>query len=84
MIRALFTAATGMQAQQLNVDVIANNLANVSTVGFKKARSDFQELLYETIVPAGAQSSQNTSRSTGIDSAVEHRLDIGCRHPAIL
>ncbi len=66
MIRALFTAATGMQAQQINIDVIANNLANVSTVGFKKHRADFQELLYETIVPAGAPSAQGTEIPTGL------------------
>ncbi len=66
MIRALFTAATGMQAQQINVDVIANNLANVSTVGFKKARADFQELLYETIIPAGALSANGTEIPTGL------------------
>lgn len=66
MIRALFTAATGMQAQQINVDVIANNLANVSTVGFKKFRADFQELLYETIIPAGATSADGTEVPTGL------------------
>lgn len=66
MIRALFTAATGMQAQQLNIDVIANNLANVSTVGFKKSRADFQELLYETIIPAGASSAQGNEIPTGL------------------
>jgi len=48
MIRSLWTAATGMEAQQLNMDVIANNLANVNTTGFKKSRVDFQDLLYQT------------------------------------
>ncbi|MEE9255914.1 MAG: flagellar basal-body rod protein FlgG [bacterium] len=66
MIRALFTAATGMQAQQLNIDVIANNLANVSTVGFKKMRADFQELIYETIIPAGAESAAGNEIPTGL------------------
>ncbi len=47
MMRALFTAATGMVAQQLNVDVVANNIANVNTVGFKRSRVDFQDLLYQ-------------------------------------
>jgi flagellar basal-body rod protein FlgG len=56
VIRALFTAGTGMQAQQLNLDVIANNLANVNTNGFKRTRVDFQDLLYQTLKPAGAQS----------------------------
>ena len=54
MLRALGTASTGMQAQETRVDVIANNLANVNTTGFKKSRTEFQDLLYETIRPAGA------------------------------
>lgn len=66
MLRALFTGATGMQAQQINVDVIANNLANVSTIGFKKSRADFQELLYETIIPAGAPSAAGNEIPTGL------------------
>ncbi len=49
MLRALKTAALGMTAQQLNVDVIANNLANVNTTGFKKSKIEFQDLLYETM-----------------------------------
>src|SRR5262249_46383423 len=55
MIRALFTAGTGMQAQQLNLDVVANNLANVNTPGFKRSRVDFQDLLYQTLRPAGVR-----------------------------
>lgn len=55
MIRALFTAATGMQAQQLNLDVISNNLANVNTAGFKRSRVDFQDLLYQAMRPAGTR-----------------------------
>jgi flagellar basal-body rod protein FlgG len=47
MIRALWTAGTGMEAQQLNLDVVANNLANVNTAGYKKARAEFQDLLYQ-------------------------------------
>ncbi|MCR4442627.1 MAG: flagellar basal-body rod protein FlgG [Peptococcaceae bacterium] len=57
MMRALFIASSGMQAQQLNIDVIANNLANVNTIGFKKSRVDFQSLLYQTIRPAVASES---------------------------
>ncbi len=53
MMRSLWSAATGMQAQNLNIDVIANNLANVNTTGFKKSRADFQDLLYETLTPPG-------------------------------
>lgn len=66
MIRALWTGATGMQAQQLNMDVIANNLANVNTTGFKRSRSDFQDLLYQTLRLAGTASSSSTKVPTGI------------------
>ncbi len=66
MIRSLSVAATGMEAQQLNIDIISNNLANVNTAGFKKSRGDFQDLLYQTIVPAGAASSGSTQAPTGI------------------
>jgi flagellar basal-body rod protein FlgG len=66
MIRALYTAATGMQAQQLNIDVIANNLANVNTAGFKKSRADFQDLLYQTIRAPGSPTTNNTQSPTGI------------------
>ncbi len=66
MIRSLWSSATGMKAQALNLDVIANNLANVSTAGFKKSRAEFQDLLYETIRPAGTPSSQSTQVPTGI------------------
>jgi flagellar basal-body rod protein FlgG len=59
MIRALFSAATGMQAQQVNLDVIANNLANVNTAGFKRSRADFQDLLYQTMRPAGVKAGSN-------------------------
>ncbi len=53
MLRALRTAASGMTAQQLYVDIIAHNLANVNTTGFKKNRADFEDLLYETLRAAG-------------------------------
>jgi flagellar basal-body rod protein FlgG len=52
-MQALRSAATGMAAQQLNVEVISNNIANMNTVGFKKQRAEFQDLLYETMVHAG-------------------------------
>ena len=57
-MQALRTAATGMSAQQLNVEVISNNIANMNTVGFKRQRAEFQDLLYQTIERAGAQSSE--------------------------
>ncbi len=66
MIRSLWTAATGMEAQQLNMDVIANNLANVNTTGFKKSRVDFQDLLYQTMRAAGAAETEGTMIPTGI------------------
>jgi len=66
MIRALWTAASGMQAQQLNIDVVANNLANVSTTGFKKSRADFQDLMYQTVKTTGAPSTNSTTIPTGI------------------
>jgi len=66
MIRSLWTAATGMQGQSASVDVIANNIANVNTVGFKKSRVDFQDLLYDTLREPGAASSDSTEVPTGI------------------
>lgn len=66
MLRSLWTAASGMQAQQLNIDVLSNNLANVNTAGFKRSRADFQDLLYETLRLAGASSSSTTEVPTGI------------------
>ena len=65
-MRALSIAATGMQTQQLNIDNIANNLANVNTAGFKRGRVDFQDLLYQTVRPAGSNASVNTEIPTGI------------------
>lgn len=66
MIRSLWTGTTGMHSQQLNIDVIANNLANVSTSGFKKSKADFQDLLYQTMKVPGSQSSTDTESPTGI------------------
>jgi flagellar basal-body rod protein FlgG len=66
MIRALWTAASGMQSQQLNIDVIANNLANVNTTGFKKSRPDFQDLMYQNLKTVGAPSTSSTQIPSGI------------------
>jgi len=66
MIRSLSIAATGMAAQQLNIDVIANNLANVNTSGFKKSRADFQDILYQNVRTAGMSESQGSVVPTGI------------------
>jgi len=73
MLSALFTAATGMQSQQTNIDVIAHNLANVNTTGFKRSRADFQDLLYQTYVPAGSSSSDETEVPTGIQVGLGSR-----------
>jgi flagellar basal-body rod protein FlgG len=67
MIRSLYTAATGMAAEQLNQDVVANNLANVDTVGFKKQRADFMDLMYQVYTQAGAQTSQGNQLPVGIE-----------------
>jgi flagellar basal-body rod protein FlgG len=61
MIRALYSAASGMTAQQLNVDNIANNLANASTAGYKMRRAQFQDLLYQSMVQPGASAGQQTT-----------------------
>jgi flagellar basal-body rod protein FlgG len=60
MIRALYTAASGMSAQQLNLDTIANNLANSSTAGFRQTRLQFQDMIYQNLVTPGAAQSQQT------------------------
>lgn len=66
MIKSLHTAATGMQAQQTNMDVTANNIANTSTTGFKKARAEFEDLLYQTVKEPGAASGLNAISPTGV------------------
>ena len=66
MPRALHTAATGMMAQQLRVDVIAHNLSNVNTTGFKRSRLEFQDLLYQTLKLGGVGSSAETENPTGL------------------
>jgi len=70
-MRALNTAATGMQAQQLNVEVIANNIANMNTTGFKRQRAEFQDLLYQNVERMGVTSSQaGTIVPTGVQVGV--------------
>jgi flagellar basal-body rod protein FlgG len=66
MIRALWTAATGMMAQQTNMDVVANNLANVNTTGFKRSRADFQDLLYQNTRSAGTTVAQGATVPAGV------------------
>lgn len=76
MFRALTTAASGMEAQQLNLDNIANNLANASTAGFRKRRLQFQDLLYQNIIMPGAAATQQTTISTGL------QIGLGARSSA--
>lgn len=66
MMRALWTAATGMYAQQLNVDVISNNMANVNTAGFKKTKTDFQDLLYQTLKTPGTATASGSISPSGV------------------
>ena len=66
MYRALYTAASGMEAQQLNLDNIAHNLANSSTAGFRRRRLQFQDLLYQSLVAPGAAATQQTTFPTGL------------------
>ncbi|MBK7141038.1 MAG: flagellar basal-body rod protein FlgG [bacterium] len=66
MIKAMRTAASGMSAQQMNVDNIANNLANVNTTGFKKAKLEFQDVLYQNVRRAGVASAVGTQVPTGL------------------
>jgi flagellar basal-body rod protein FlgG len=77
MMRALWTAATGMEAQQTKIDVIANNLANVNTAGFKKGRPDFEDLLYQTIRAPGA------SMAEGRPSPAGTQIGLGTRTVAV-
>jgi flagellar basal-body rod protein FlgG len=66
MMRALFSGASGMAAQTLNMDVISNNLANINTTGFKKSRAEFQDLIYQTLREPGARSTISTEIPTGL------------------
>jgi len=66
MLRALYTGASGMQAQQTNLDTIANNLANSSTSGFRSSRMQFQDLIYQNIIMPGAAASQQTTVAAGL------------------
>jgi len=74
MMRALWTAATGMGTQQSHMDVIANNLANVNTTGFKKQRAEFEDLMYQTLRQAGAPSGANTQYPGGMQMGEGSRL----------
>lgn len=70
MIKALNTAATGLQAQQTNMEVVSNNLANVSTNGFKKSRAEFEDLMYHTVKEPGAATGLNAVSPTGVQTGL--------------
>lgn len=74
MITALWTASTGMEAQMTHLDVIANNLANANTVGFKKSRADFQDLLYQTLAAAGEATGPDSYDPVGEQVGVGTKL----------
>jgi flagellar basal-body rod protein FlgG len=73
MLRALYTAASGMSAQEMNLDNVANNLANSSTAGFRKRRLQFEDLLYQNIVMPGAASTQQTTVAAGLQIGLGSR-----------
>lgn len=77
MMRGLYTAASGMTAQQTNIDIIANNLANVNTTGFKRSRADFQDLVYQTMWAAGSATGEGSKVPTGI------QIGLGVRPAAV-
>ncbi|HPI40595.1 MAG TPA: flagellar basal-body rod protein FlgG [Pseudobdellovibrionaceae bacterium] len=77
MLRSLNTAATGMAAQQSNMDVVANNIANVSTNGFKKSRAEFEDLLYHTQKEPGASTGMNAYSPNGV------QVGVGVRNAAV-
>src|ERR1700684_3288047 len=67
MYRAMYTAASGMAAQQLNLDNVANNLSNASTSGFRRRRLQFQDLIYQNLVMPGSAATQNTAVPPGLE-----------------
>jgi flagellar basal-body rod protein FlgG len=67
MIRSMYSAATGMEAQQLYMDTISNNLSNVNTTGFKRSRLEFQDLMYQTLKEPGVKNSEGEMSPTGIE-----------------
>jgi len=77
MMRSLYTASTGMLAQQLQIDNTSNNIANVNTIGFKSSRAEFADLMYQTLEYAGTGTSQITKSPTGIE------VGLGVRPTAI-
>src|SRR3954469_13372404 len=78
MIRALSTAATGLEAQSANIERISNDLANVNTDGYKRARNEFQDLMYETTKEAGGSLGASTQSPVGIQTGMG--VKVGAAH----
>ncbi|PLY09828.1 MAG: flagellar basal-body rod protein FlgG [Arcobacter sp.] len=74
MIRGLYTAATGMNSMQHQIDVTSNNIANVNTMGFKQDRAEFQDLMYETLNYTAGKTSETTTNPTGMDVGLGVRV----------
>ncbi len=74
MIRALWSAATGMEAKQTSLDITANNLANLGTVGFKKSKAEFQDLMYQVQKKAGSENSMGNQIPVGIEIGMGSKL----------
>ena len=74
MMRSLYTSAAGMAAQQFNLDVISNNLANVNTTGFKTSRAEFQDMLYQVMRSGGAQTGQGANRPASMQVGLGSRV----------
>ena len=73
-MRALYTAASGMNAQQANIDNVANNLANVNTIGYKKSRVDFEDLVYQQVKAPGTPTSQEAESALGLEAGLGTRV----------
>ena len=80
MIRALYSAASGMNAQQANIDNVAHNLANVNTTGFKKSRIEFEDLVYQEIRVAGSAASATTEAPVGLEIGLGTRAVASARN----
>ncbi|AJC91016.1 flagellar basal-body rod protein FlgG [Campylobacter subantarcticus] len=74
MLRSLYTAASGMVSQQTQIDVTSNNISNVNTVGYKKSRAEFADLMYQTMKYAGTSTSSTTKHPSGIEVGLGSRV----------
>ncbi len=88
MVRSMYSAATGMEAQQLYMDTISNNLANVNTTGFKRSKMEFQDLMYQTLKEPGVTNSEGIMAPSGIEvglgvkpAATQRLFDQGLAEP---